>query len=528
MSPPKSTRNDRRWYKNLLALHHHIKSHGGAWPNSKTNPSLRRWVNNHRTRYKKDPSGPYWKWRHKDAGSLGIDLLRDRRPVAAPSPSEVKHYWGDYLKSVPCSSQEKLDVDWFWSLMERYKGRSGFLKVKGSFSTLMELMMRWLKLGDVAPSECSRLSAVFDIRHTASYILWPHRPEESSPSPDWRFNPIGNEDGVGFFRHDNNLMEGGTVHFNADKFPDQHIWDSAIDDLPWFVKLMGRRQIDITVDALVHEIQHMWEVDHYPVSLMGTNHSGGVKRITSTRQKGPRRLNLFDSVSGPRYSKKWKCHVEDGYSYTLSFTYSPFYGGRSLRFFPGIAELKLYLWKKLHDHLTPLSKLCPPNGVQVLYYFSAFDSKINFHKDMNPDMVVDDSTNSQILGTNVTVATLFMGQLVQLCSKPDTRSSVDEFYTHHGSVYVLHPHDDLRYYHGTGFYPHARRQEYQKNKGEYGGLRVAITFRWLGNRMTYLGDDYWLPKRRHCQAVNRAHHVISNKHPKRKDISEMYCHYLEN
>lgn len=62
-----------------------------------------------------------------------------------------------------------------------------------------------------------------------------------------------------------------------------------------------------------------------------------------------------------------------------------------------LADLKVVLWKRLwHYYLSPISQVCPPTGCQVLCYFRPFGGKIIEHKDMDPLMAVDTSTNSQI------------------------------------------------------------------------------------------------------------------------------------
>ena len=81
------------------------------------------------------------------------------------------------------------------------------------------------------------------------------------------------------------------------KFSRPELFEDVILDLPTFVVNMDKQKRQFTADEVVEQTSKMWAVDHYPVSLKGTNHNAGVQRLTSTKQKGPRRLNLFDSLN---------------------------------------------------------------------------------------------------------------------------------------------------------------------------------------------------------------------------------------
>jgi hypothetical protein len=145
------------------------------------------------------------------------------------------------------------------------------------------------------------------------------------------------------------------------------------------------------------------------------------------------------------------CHIQDSYSYTLSESITPkvFYRRRSIENFPGFAELGYKLWVKLWHYLSPVSKACPPNGVQILTYPVKFDSYINPHKDMNPDMAINPENNSQIVGSSVIVVSFLDTMRVEFCKQTRQRNSkgemescynmVDYFDTEYGSAYVLDP-----------------------------------------------------------------------------------------
>lgn len=466
----------------------------------------------------------------------GVDLFGDRKH-AKYSPKNLGQ-WESFLFARRKPKDERLE--WFFSLVNCYKGRSGFLKVEDQCHSLDELVIRWLKVGDIVPTQCTRLAPVTSMYHTLSYILTqPNDQEITTPRvPCWQFLRFGagSRKGSGGMElpppgwvlpsHSMDLTVGFTSHFSPSCF-DESILKAAEDSFPSWIRDMAVGKITLGKEELRRRLEDEPNLDHFPVSVKGTNYSSGVSPITSLTHGSPRRLNLFDSLHSCRYSRKHRCQLEDGYSYTLSVTYSPFYGGRNTDMFPGIAHLKLHVWKVLWHHLTPISKLCPPNGAQILYYFRNFQGKMNHHKDMNPDMVVDDATNSQILGSNVIVVSFYVGQLVSMSIKKNKKfHTVADFFTKHGSVYVLDPHDDFHFYHSTTFASRKRKKEFEANSGGYEGVRIAVTFRWLGNRMNYLGGNYENKLRRNCQAVANPRKVIESKHSARLEIANMFNQYV--
>ena len=530
MTPPTCKEFDVHWYRRLSQLQNYLEANDGRWPTQKSDRSLFKWVSNQRTRHRLevqsgDGGGKHWDWRIEDCARKRIDLFRRRVPKQIRPNSMV--LWETLLHQW----RRKVDARlvWFWAMTDKFKGRSGFLKVKSQCGSLEELLVRWLKIGDVDPTSCTRSQPDYDVRHTLSYILEPLTPPEMSDVlvPVWQFRRIGPYNGgaesVGKWslpEHTCSTPIGYTCHFDASLF-DADEFAMAERDLPDWIRELAYGHRRYSREEIRQKMSEEKDIDHFPVSVLGTNYSKGVQPITSLTHGSPRRLNLFDSVGQKRKSRKHGCVVEDGYSYTLSVTHIPFYGGRNMKNFPGIASLKVHVWKKCWHHLSPISQLCPPNGAQILYYFEEFQGKMNYHNDMNPDMVVSDETNSQIMGSTVIVVTLFVGQLVKLAVKRDgSFRSVAEFLAEHGSVYLLHPHDDFHYYHGTCF---SKRKEH---RCVHESVRVAITFRWLGNRMSYLGDDYPNVGRRNCQAVADPLKPITQTHKKRPDLSALWEPYL--
>jgi hypothetical protein len=257
---------------------------------------------------------------------------------------------------------------------------------------------------------------------------------------------------------------------------------------------------------------------------------------------------LFCKVSKPRYSGS-KCHIQDGYSYTLSESITPkvFYRGRSIEDFPGFAELGDKLWVKLWHYLSPVLKACPPNGVQVLTYPGKFDSYISLHKDMNPDMAIDPKNNSQIVGSSVIVVSLLDTMRVEFCKQTRQRNSkgemvtcfemVDYFNKEDRSAYVLDPNDDLDVYHRVFFLRDFIKEERSggKRKKEHiyisstprcGKVRVAITYCWLGKRAEFFCDDYSVHSRCHCQVIHGAVKELSKS--KNKARWEAHLRFMKH
>ena len=155
---------------------------------------------------------------------------------------------------------------------------------------------------------------------------------------------------------------------------------------------------------------------------------------------------------------------------------------------PSIAQLKIAVWKLVYHYLSPVSKSCPPNACVILTYFRKFNGKINPHKDMNPNMAVDPKINSQIAGSNVVTVSLFSDQYFQFVQKVHNGKTkkyevVSQFLTNHCSVYSMDPDDDQIYYHRTKW-PRKKHNNCTDN------VRISMTFRWLGKRSKFLGNDY--------------------------------------
>jgi hypothetical protein len=196
----------------------------------------------------------------------------------------------------------------------------------------------------------------------------------------------------------------------------------------------------------------------------------------------------------------------------LSFCRKFQYFGRSLEDYPEIAELKVAVWKAVYQYLSPISKVCPPNGVQMLTYFIVFWSRINAHMDMNPKMAIDPETNSQIVGSSVIVVSFFAPQEFLFTDRAKTCSSTGKkrktiwsFVTDHCSIYVMDPEDDSKHYHCTRF----TRNCVQK---DVHSCRICFTLRWLGGKAAFLGSDYKgrTGNRKHTQTFEGIHKYIEN------------------
>ena len=151
--------------------------------------------------------------------------------------------------------------------------------------------------------------------------------------------------------HTSTTLIGYTCHFDASLFnPD--LITMAEKDLPDWIRELAYGHHQYSREEIREKMSKEKDIDHYPVSVLGTNFSKGVRPITCLTHGSPRRLNLFDSVGKKKISRKHGCQVEDGYSYTLSVTHSPFYGGRN------ISSLNKMLAPLVPDIIVVPSKWC--------------------------------------------------------------------------------------------------------------------------------------------------------------------------
>ena len=522
----KSLDKDIDFVSKLQILEQHIVVHN-TLPNHINDKKLYNFIIKLRQKHRQDPNLCFWEWRVPMLMKLGIDITSSTTINNVPSPSNIEPHWRntlDQLRNIVDNAQLNTDLFWFEAIIATFKKRQGFLKQK-RYKTFQELIVKWIQVGDIKPSECTRKQPAYDLRHTLSYICSPLSFLETSQPlvPSWRLKD--------YLDYYDNIAElptwsvpfryGNTVYFGPSSF-DPKMFEGALREMPqWMIK-MHNREISPKGYNLVRLIKS--EVDFFdpiPYSKGGQrSYSKGFDINTQSKVASPRRLNLYDKVNDFHWDENSNCHVQDGYSYSLTITLPMFYGGRSIEKYPEIAKLKVNIWKKVYHWLTPLSKTCPPNGVQALLYAEEFGGKIQPHQDMNVNMGVDPKTNSQIIGSSVIVVNFFDEQIMHMCTRVKAQKKQDRFPTHdhfrteHCSVYVLDPHDDSLYHHTTSFPATGNRKHHK-------GLRCALTFRWLGNRRKYFGPDNPAGLQ-HCQVVTRPYHEIDKKYPKSENARAMW------
>ena len=472
-------------------------------PNHANDKKLHNFIIKLRQKHRQDPTLLFWDWRVPMLMKLGVDITAAATIQRVPSPSNIEPNWRQTLNDIRIilnQNQLKSDLAWFRAIIALFASREGFLKQK-RYKTLQELVVKWLKVGDIKASDCNRSQPPYDMRHTLSYVRSPLCFLETSKPliPTWRLPGYeGDKEELPVWT--SSIKTGNTVYFSPSSF-DPNVFDGAIRELPeWMIKMFNRETCPKGYN-LVRLVLTQDFFDGIPYSRGGLySCSQGFDVNTESKVGTPRRLNLYDRVNDFQWDNKHKCSVQDGYSYTLSFTMLFFFGGRSIEQCPGIAKLKVNIWKLVHHWLTPLSKVCPPNGVQALLYLEEFHGHMQEHQDMNPRMKVSTKENSQIIGTSVIVVSFFDKQEVVMTKNAGGKHA---FLTEHCSVYVLDPHDDDTHKHKTKF-PSAER-------GKPKGLRFALTFRWLGNRKKFFGPDNRIGLQ-HCQVVPNPNNTINKKY----------------
>jgi hypothetical protein len=75
-----------------------------------------------------------------------------------------------------------------------------------------------------------------------------------------------------------------------------------------------------------------------------------------------------------------------------------------------LAKFKVCVWKVVRKHLSPLSQLMPPNGIQLLLHLNSMGGTTNPHQDVSPRMKIDLELNSQIIGSLVIVVSFYASQ----------------------------------------------------------------------------------------------------------------------
>jgi hypothetical protein len=297
-----------------------------------------------------------------------------------------------------------------------------------------------------------------------------------------------------------------------------------MNTLPNWVKLLWKKDEEfknMSERMLVEFIKTASGIwwDDFPVSLKGTDPRSGFAKITDTKQPAPRRMMLCSEVHGRKWSNKFKCDLEEGYGYAYRFLPEPWMGLRCLRDYLHLPELVEEVWKSVWHHLDPVSQVCPPNGINLLWYFGKFGgtgARINPHQDNGLD-IIDPSCNSQLLGSSVMTINLFDKQDFVFCAMESKKNGIKElqtFRTEHGSVYILRADDDAKW-------KHMARFPRKKEEGSYrDSVRLAICCRWLGRRTTMYCDNCRRDDKRYREVFENPNRVIEERFPNSQEMRE--------
>mmetsp|Transcript_13141 Transcript_13141/g.19661 ORF Transcript_13141/g.19661 Transcript_13141/m.19661 type:complete len:832 (-) Transcript_13141:86-2581(-) len=267
------------------------------------------------------------------------------------------------------------------------------------------------------------------------------------------------------------------------------------------------------------ENQHRQLYDNFHFPEGGIGHRP-VTRIMDTTYPQPRRMGFSvttgDSLPFPELATD--CRRLYSYGATGRVTAD----GRSRPMSQSVYTLMIETWKHVHNQLSPLSRVCPPNNLQVLVYTKireggrlVWKQQMTPHKDNgfrnyketgrnkqyggNPSQWLNN--NSQIEGTDVVTVNVGdemtyklikpnKSQTYMFTQKDAKSNKTDERLLHStaledGSILVHSAHDDEFYYHAVDFHEDNETDSYTK-------VRVALVFRWLSVPSYYRcnpGDD---------------------------------------
>ena len=172
-----------------------------------------------------------------------------------------------------------------------------------------------------------------------------------------------------------------------------------------------------------------------------------------------------------------------------------------------IYELGKYLWGKVHNRLSTMSKVFPPNSCQINFYYEALDGKMTKHRDYGSGggrgRNKVDSEDCQIQGTSVISFSVGAPMMFSQYRYDETNSKgcvsvYDRYVTDEGlstmlwdgSCIVLHPKDDEIMLHGARF-----------KKGGGDGVRAVFNYRWCQNWKWFYDNNHPMKSLR-CAVAN--------------------------
>lgn len=512
-------KKDLRFTSRCNDLKTFIIANGGKLPGYKDNISLYLFIAKLRTYYRRNPMKKVWFSRIPILLELGVDITAGATVSRTPKPTNVEPFWRFTLnirRITGVKQTQELHVAWLKMLAKSFPPT--FLKTS-RFNTLEEFVIKSIRVGDITPESCTRDKPVWELRHTLSYVVFPFCPS-TSIFPSWRFT-CARDKPLPPPSWTVELPAGNSVFFKKEDLGlNQKLFQDVIDSLPAWITYYYSSKVELTKQELVAFMTNDNNFfDHFPISRNGTNPIGGtVINTSSLTNKSPKRMTLFDKVTSLTHHNSYGCQIQDGYTYSNG-SLDPFFGGRSLQSCPAIASLKVAIWQKVYNFLSPVSRVCPPNGIQTLLYLGDFDGRINTHRDMNPRSRIKGEKNSQLIGSSVIVVSFFDTHVFEMCQAIGNKrfKVIDSFLTGHCSVYVLDPNDDKRFYHRTHF----------QAGNKAGKIRYALTLRWLSSRGLYFGPNN-ANGLAHCMAVSCPKHVIKQHYSKSTKAQAIWLKALQD
>jgi hypothetical protein len=325
-------------------------------------------------------------------------VARRIRKKNATSSSSSKTSWEVEFDRFKKEAGTVADLNWFnTNINNQFK--ISMLRV-ADYGSLKELLVHYCHVMDINPAECVRNAPFNSMQHTLSYLLIPfkNKTESIQDIPSWT----------------NKKSRGqASVHFSK-KIVQEHckksnqrlteLMDSARNLILPELRELREKKTQVSKEETSRIVRDNMKFDEFTSNKNGTNPAGGTIRKSLSFHPTPFRKNYSDGMS----VTVGEGEKEELYSYTLAFV-KPF-EWRAELMTEEIAEFKVCVWKAVWNHLSPLSKLMPPNGIQTLLYLNSMGGHINPHRDMSPNMRVDPDQNSQIIGSSVIVVSFYASQ----------------------------------------------------------------------------------------------------------------------
>ena len=225
----KSLDKDVNFLAKLRVLQQHIVMHD-TLPNHINDKKLYNFIVKLRQKYRQNPNLSFWEWRVPMLLELGVDVTAAAAVQNKASPSNIEPNWRNALNAVRAildGKQLNEDLAWFYAIMHQSPKQK-------RHKTLQELIVKWIQVGTICPSECTRSQPTYELRHTLSYICRPLSFVEATHplAPFWRLKDCHD--------HCKNIAElptwtvpfrhGNTVYFESDSFKTE-LFQGALREL---------------------------------------------------------------------------------------------------------------------------------------------------------------------------------------------------------------------------------------------------------------------------------------------------------